>query len=370
MTQQGRTVAIVGGGYGGAAVAKALDEHATVVLIDPKDAFVNAAGSLRALTQPEEWAERIFFPYETLLKNGGHIREYAEAVDPQGVTLASGERVEADFIVLATGSGYPYPAKTRTDSTAEAIAHFKETHGELAGAERVLIAGAGPVGLELAGEIKTAWPEKQVVVVDPSDQLVRGYEDELRAQLHRMLDQLGIEVRLGVQLEEEPAIEPGRAGAVSVTAGGERIEADIWFRAFGGSTNSAFLQGNGAEDGIARLNRRGQLPVTPKLNVEGHGHVYAVGDVTDVPEEKRAGYALQHAEVVAANIIAQLNGEEPTQEYRPLPIPVILLPLGPELGVGQIPSEDGPSLLPAEAVADWKGRDLMHGKFAEMFNLA
>jgi NADH dehydrogenase FAD-containing subunit len=364
MTQQTRTVAIVGGGYGGAAVAKALDEHATVILIDPKDAFVNAAGSLRALTRPEEWADRIFFPYDTLLKNGGHIREYAASVDPQGVTLASGERVEADYIVLATGSGYPYPAKTRTDSTAEAIAHFKETHAELAGAERVLIAGAGPVGLELAGEIKTAWPEKQVLIVDPAPVLVRGYDDELRAELHRMLDQLGIEVRLGVQLEDEPEIEPGRAGAVSVDVSGERIEADIWFRAFGGTTNSEFLKG-----GIARLNRRGQLPVTPKLNVDGHGHVYAVGDVTDVLEEKRAGYAMQHAEVVAANIIAQLGGEEPTQEYQPLPIPVILLPLGPELGVGQIPSQNGPSLLSSEAVADWKGRDLMHGKFAEMFNL-
>jgi NADH dehydrogenase FAD-containing subunit len=365
MTQQTRTVAIVGGGYGGAAVAKALDEHANVVLIDPKDAFVNAAGSLRALTQPEEWAERIFFPYDSLLKNGGHIREYASAVDPQGVTLASGERIEADYIVLATGSGYPYPAKTRTDSTAEAIAHFKDTHAELAGAERVLIAGAGPVGLELAGEIKTAWPEKRVLIIDPSDQLLRGYDDGLRADLHRMLDQLGVEVRLGIQLDDEPAIEPGRAGAVNVGAGGERIEADIWFRAFGGSTNSGFLK-----DGIARLNRRGQLPVTAKLNVEGHGHVYAVGDVTDVREEKRAGYAMQHAEVVAANIIAQLGGEEPVTEYQPLPIPVILLPLGPELGVGQIPSENGPSLLPPDAVADWKGRDLMHGKFAEMFGLA
>lgn len=43
-----RTVVVVGGGYGGAAVAKALEPAADVVLIDPRDAFVNAAGSLRA----------------------------------------------------------------------------------------------------------------------------------------------------------------------------------------------------------------------------------------------------------------------------------------------------------------------------------
>ena len=39
-----RTVAVIGGGYGGSAVAKALDPEADVVLIDPRDAFVNAAG--------------------------------------------------------------------------------------------------------------------------------------------------------------------------------------------------------------------------------------------------------------------------------------------------------------------------------------
>ncbi|MQM25940.1 NAD(P)/FAD-dependent oxidoreductase [Glycomyces albidus] len=365
MTQQGRTVAVVGGGYGGAAVAKALDEHADVVLIEPKDAFVNAAGSLRALTRPDEWAERIFFPYDGLLKRGSHLREYAANVDARGVTLASGERVEADYIVLATGSGYPYPAKTRTDSTAEAVAHFKESHAELAGAERVLIAGAGPVGLELAGEIRDVWADKRITVVDPAPELLPGYAGELRAELHRQLEALGIEVRLGAAFDAEPDVEPGRAGDVRVGIAGEKVEADIWYRAYGVSVNSGYLG-----DGLAPLNRRGQLPVTPKLNVDGHTHVYAVGDVTDVAEDKRAGYAMQHAEVVAANIIAQVNGEEPAQEYRPLAIPVVLLPLGPEHGVGQIPSDEGPAMLDAAAVADWKGRDLMYGKFAEIFGVA
>ncbi|GAA1665644.1 FAD-dependent oxidoreductase [Glycomyces endophyticus] len=365
MTQQGRTVAVVGGGYGGAAVAKALDEHADVVLIEPKDAFVNAAGALRALTRPEEWAERVFFPYDGILKRGVHRREYAAGVDPQGVTLASGERVEADYIVLATGSGYPYPAKTRTDSTAEALAHFKETHAELAGAERVLIAGAGPVGLELAGEIRDVWADKRITVVAPSAELVPGYEPALRAELERQLAALGIEVRLGAGLDAEPDVEPGRAGEVRASVGGEVIEADIWFRAYGATTNSGFLG-----DALAPLNGRGQLPVGPKLNVEGHERVYAVGDLTGVPEEKRAGAASRHAAVVADNIIAQLNGEAPVQEYHPSPARVMLLPLGPVYGVGQIPGEDGPGIMPTETVAEWKGRDLMHGRFAAMFGTA
>lgn len=57
----GRTVVVIGRGYGGAAVAKALESEADVVLIDPRDPFVNTAGSSRALTQPD-WAGNMFFP--------------------------------------------------------------------------------------------------------------------------------------------------------------------------------------------------------------------------------------------------------------------------------------------------------------------
>lgn len=114
-----RTIVVIGGGYGGAAVAKALESEADVVLIDPREAFVNAAASLRALTRPD-WAGNMFFPFETLLRQGKVIRDRAVSVDPSGVTLASGEHVAADYVVLATGSSYAYPAKPSSDSISEA----------------------------------------------------------------------------------------------------------------------------------------------------------------------------------------------------------------------------------------------------------
>ena len=41
-------VTIVGGGYGGIAIAKALDDVAEVALVEQKDTFVNHAAALRA----------------------------------------------------------------------------------------------------------------------------------------------------------------------------------------------------------------------------------------------------------------------------------------------------------------------------------
>ncbi|MEU6744180.1 FAD-dependent oxidoreductase [Streptosporangium sandarakinum] len=132
-----RTVVVVGGGYGGSAVAKALDSEADVVLVDPRDAFVDSAGSLRALTRPD-WAGDMFFPYAQWLRRGTVVRDRAASVDPGGVTLASGRRIEAGHLVLATGSGYAYPAKPASDSMDDPggpAPHPQGTGGRRAGAD-------------------------------------------------------------------------------------------------------------------------------------------------------------------------------------------------------------------------------------------
>ncbi|MFB4270892.1 NAD(P)/FAD-dependent oxidoreductase [Nonomuraea sp. GTA35] len=361
-----RTVVVIGGGYGGSAVAKALDAEADVVLIDPRDAFINSAGSLRALTQPD-WASNMFFPYDQWLTRGTVVRDRAASVNPGGVTLASGRRVEADYLVLATGSSYAYPAKPTSDSMAEVLEDLRRTHKELAGSDRVLILGAGPVGLELAGEIKETWPHKRVTIVDPAEELLPAFPAEMREELRRQLGERDIDLRLSTGLSTPPATEPGQAGTFTVTVtGGDEITADIWFRAHGVRINSDYL----ADGELTARTPQGQVPVTDTLNVRGHEHVYAIGDITDVAEAKMAGYAMQHAEVVAQNILAQLRGEQPTATYRPLPHPMILLPLGPHGGVGQLPTPDGPAVVSAETVSAYKGADLFTGRFTEQFGAA
>jgi NADH dehydrogenase FAD-containing subunit len=101
-----KKVVVIGGGYGGAALAKALDETLDVVLVDPKDAFVHAAAALRGLVS-EPWSERMFFRYDSLLARGQVVRDRVVRADPAGVTTAGGTRIEADYLVLASGSRYP-----------------------------------------------------------------------------------------------------------------------------------------------------------------------------------------------------------------------------------------------------------------------
>lgn len=359
-----RNVVVVGGGYGGTLVARELDGEADVTLLDPREGFVNSAACLRALTQPD-FAPNAFFPFETLLERGRVIRGRAVSVDPGGVTLDSGERVDADYLVLATGSSYPYPAKPNPASTsiAQQLEDLRETHKELAGAARVLIVGAGPVGLELAGEIKEVWPSKYVVVVDRADQLLPGFLREVRDDLHRNLDELGIELRLGTGLTTQPPIGPGSAERFAViTNKGEEIAADIWFRAFGVRVNTDYL----ADGRLTPLSEQATVPVTERLNVQGFEHVYAIGDIADTTDPKMATYAMMHADVVVKNITAQLAGDRPAAIHTPSE-PRILIPLGTHAGVGQLPTPDGVVAATAETVHQRKGADLFTARFAARF---
>src|SRR6185369_12756253 len=99
-------VIVVGGGYGGITAAKALDAWADVTLVEPRERFVHNVAALRA-TIDDEWAERMFIPYDGLLARGRVRRDRAAHVTAGSVALESGETLEADFIVLATGSAYP-----------------------------------------------------------------------------------------------------------------------------------------------------------------------------------------------------------------------------------------------------------------------
>jgi apoptosis-inducing factor 2 len=231
---QRSSVVVIGGGYGGINVARALDEHAYVTLVEPKDAFVHNIAALRALVEPT-WLPRIFLPYDHLLEHGTVLRDSASHVDAEQVVLDSGRGLRPDFIVLATGSSYPFPAKSDALRTVDAMGRYRATHANLTQASRVMLLGAGAVGLELAGEIAAAWPDKHIGLVDQADQILPGpYDQRLRDELSRQLDDLGVQRVMGNALANLPETSPGEARTFRVaTTAGTRIEADIWFRCYG-----------------------------------------------------------------------------------------------------------------------------------------
>ncbi|TQN33082.1 NADH dehydrogenase FAD-containing subunit [Haloactinospora alba] len=353
------TVVVVGGGYGGITAARALDDVADVVLVDPRDTFVHNVAALRGLADPA-WTDRIFLSYDRLLDRGRVVHEGVVRADAAGVTLASGERIDADYMILATGSTYPFPAKVGTDDSTAARARIRATREALSGAGSVLLLGGGPVGLELAGEIKAVWADKTVTVVDPAEDIVSGdLPAEFRAELRRQLGELGVELLVGTSLREGPPSEAGEAETFTATThSGREVTADIWFRCFGAAPNSDYVAG----DLAAARRPTGHVDVTAELRLPGHDHVFAVGDLTAIAESKKAKAAEQHAAVAAANIRTLILGGDRLDTYDPAP-PSIVLPLGPTGGASYTPDT---GVLGAETTSRLKGTHMRLGPYTEL----
>jgi apoptosis-inducing factor 2 len=357
------TVVVVGGGYGGITVAKALDETSDVVLVEPKDAFMHNIAALRALVDPS-WLRRIFLPYAGLLSNGRVVRDRAVLVDPHRVVTASGEEISADFVVLATGSRYPFPAKTDLVDTHRAQEQVRQTNRALTQADRVLLVGAGPVGIELAGEIRAVWPEKSIVLLDAADEILGGpYMPELKTELRRQLVESQVELILGSPLRQAPPTEPGELGAFTVaTEVGTEIVADIWFRCYGVVPNSDYL---GVELGAARRSD-GFIEVGSTLQVAGQTRVFAVGDISTA-DSKMAGFARHQAATVVENINSLAQGRSDLAHYESMGV-AIAVPFGPTGGAGQFPGQD--EIVGKETISEAKGKHMMVEQFGELFGLA
>src|SRR5207237_1143332 len=110
--------------------------------------------------------------------------------------------------------------------------NYRAAYNELTHADRVLLVGAGPVGIELAGEITWKWPDKKVTLLDLADDVLgERFRPDLRAELRQQLVDLGVELVLGVGLRQLPPTVASEHGTFTVTMNsGREITADIWFQ--------------------------------------------------------------------------------------------------------------------------------------------
>jgi NADH dehydrogenase FAD-containing subunit len=284
-------------------------------------------------------------------------------VSAHRVVLASGKAIPADYVVLATGSTYPFPAKSNAHDAEDAIDNYRAAYNELTHADRVLLIGAGPVGIELAGEIISKWPDKHVTLLGLSDDVLGDrFRPDLRAELRSQLVDRGVELVLGEGLRELPPTVASELGTFTVTTNsGRQITADIWFQCFGVSPASDYL----SNDLAAARGSDGFVTVGPALQVAGHENVFAIGDVSTA-DVKMAGMAGIQAQLVADNIIKMVNGNKELASYQPFG-PAIVVPIGPDGGSGQLPGQD--ELASREMVSTVKGRDLMVDRYEEILGL-
>ncbi len=240
------------------------------------------------------------------------------------VSLASGTRVRARFVVVALGSLLaPPPAMPGQQHllgykfAREFVAAQQQLWARLErpGAPHVVVIGGGISGVELAGELahlSAKAPPGQglkVTLVDGGDRLLRGLTERAGRMAARQLIRQGVTLRLRTRVLE---VGPGIMHLHTADGEPDQLSHDGAFWA-GGVRAAPVL----AELGLPT--QRGYLAVTPTLRCGPHAQIFACGDAARVVDEtgewptmQRAIECIWEAGVVARNILI-LASAEPTR---------------------------------------------------------
>lgn len=328
-------VVIVGGGFGGLAVAKRVARlrGIAVTLVDRRNFHVFQPLLYQVATGGLSPAD-ICAPLRSVMSRYKNVRTVlgeVTGIDVAGKRVMMGEReIAYDYLVVAAGARHHYfghdewedvapGLKTIEDATeirARVLSAFEAAELEPDAERRralltFLIVGGGPTGVELAGtlgeiandtlkeDFRSFRPEEaRILLLEGGPRILAAFPEELATAAERDLLQLGVRVRTGMAAS---AID-----ADGVTLGnGERIASKtvLWAAGVKASPLGAMLGGE--------VDRAGRVKVTQTCQLPGRPEVFVLGDMAaleNMPLPGVAPVAMQQGRYVADAIGLLQNG--------------------------------------------------------------
>jgi NADH:ubiquinone reductase (H+-translocating) len=316
-------ILIIGGGFAGfwAAVAarRVVGPRAGVTLVSPAPVLEMRPRLYEA--KPETLAVDLL----PLLRKAdvGFVRGEATGLDTTAkvVTLAAGDRLAYDRLVVATGSRMRRPpvpgaeAAFSVDTQAEAVAfdrRLREIARDVA-APTIAVVGAGFTGIELALELRDrikvhgadrAAERLRIVLIDRAEIVGRVLGPGPRPEIEAALAAAKVELRLGA------AVQALAADRVSL-ADGSVIAADAVVLASGMVAAPFAAQVPGARDEL------GRVVVDTALRAPAAPDVFVAGDAAaaDTGDGHRTLQSCQHA-----NQLGRVAGENAARDLLGLPL--------------------------------------------------
>jgi NADH:ubiquinone reductase (H+-translocating) len=304
-------IIIVGAGFGGLAAAKALrNTPAEIILIDRTN---------HHLFQPllYQVATSVLTPAQIATPIRGIFREQKNVVtilgevtgvdkDQKCVFVSDADRenvrITYDYLVLATGVTHSYfghneferfapGLKTVADAVAVRnnilrafeLAEAEEDPGSHRELLTLILVGAGPTGVEMAGalavlvrstlksEFRRIDPASaRIVLVDMAPRVLPPFPEDLSKAAKERLEKLGVEVRLGHSVDQ--------IDADGIVVAGERIASKtvIWTAGVAPSPAGKWLK--------VETDRTGRVRVQKDLTVPGHPEIFVIGDTASLDQ--------------------------------------------------------------------------------------
>lgn len=320
----GKHLLLLGGGHAHLTVMANLGEYAAaghrVTLVSPADYHYYSGmgpGMLSGLYTPQQCRFNVL----AMAGKGGaeYIRSSLVSLDPGAKTalLADGATVSYDVCSLNTGSHVPHTLSGlgRTGVFAVkpidnllAARKLLQTLMAQGGSPKVLVAGGGPAGFELAGNawalLSAGGVKEPSVTIAPGRQLLGRFPEKVRRLARASLTRRGITVLEGLGVS---GLEEGHA----VLSDGGHAPYDVAFLATG-----VVPQPDVAQFGIA-AGPKGGLLVDRYLRSTSHPGIFGGGDcISFAPQEldKVGVYPVRQNPVIHHNLLAALGGRE-LQEF-------------------------------------------------------
>ena len=212
------------------------------------------------------------------------VKTRAQFVDPHTLQLATGEKIRSKYVLIATGGA---PNHGKAIPGIEHVISSNEVFHLAALPKRILIQGGGYIALEFACIF--AGFGSDVTVVYRGDNVLRGFDEDVRTHVRGEMEKDGITVLTGCTVNR---VDKHGKEFTSHLSNGSSIASDQVMFAIGRHPNVANL---GLEKAGVAIN-----PNNGGIAVDGFSrssvpHIYAIGDVTHrhnlTPVAIREGHA-------------------------------------------------------------------------------
>jgi NADH dehydrogenase len=183
----------------------------------------------------------------------------------------------------------------------------------------LVIIGAGPTGVELAGQVRelavrclkgefrTFDPASvRVLLLDGGKEPLATFGDRLSGKATKELERLGVELRMNARVVGADATGVDVAGP-----NGEKTRIEARTAIWAAGVHATPLAATLAEASGASVDRAGRIAVLPDLTLPGHPEVFAVGDMTTLNNLPGVAEVAMQGGLHAANTISRrLSGKE------------------------------------------------------------
>lgn len=211
-----------------------------------------------------------------------------------------------DYVVFALGRDRLWPVTPDAYSMDSYMAEMRKAYDEIAQAEDITIIGAGAVGIEVAGDIKHEFPQKNVSLVHPHETFPpEPLTAEFQAACKKSLTDSGVVIYTNTRIDKE--LLDGRL----VTTDNRVLESKLNHWCTSHKNNTQIL--------VPELCRQF---VTPQNNVVVNDylqltntqhkvpHFFVIGDLVEFPIIKSAGWAMYMGRQVANNITSLIYDDK------------------------------------------------------------